>query len=56
MFISAADTSHKRQVPVPEPVEAEGAVGIGVIGLALVGGLVAALVILDLTTIHRHFM
>ena len=40
----------------PTPVEAPGAVGIGIIGLGLMCSLLGAIIILDLATIHRHFI
>ena len=39
-----------------EPVEAPGAVGIGMIGLAFMFTLVGAFVIMDLLTLHRHLI
>lgn len=44
------------QPPEEEPVEAPGAVGIGIIGLGMVCALLGAVIILDLATIHRHFI
>ncbi|KAK2164299.1 hypothetical protein LSH36_66g05030 [Paralvinella palmiformis] len=42
-------------LPDDEPMEAPGAIGIGIIGLAFVFTMLAAFAVMDLLTIHRHF-